>query len=77
MNSTTFVSFPNETVSGIVTCMDKQLQILFKGFMKESLDPGCVLMVWEVTFVSAMDPNIEEKQLVSLFKGIFFSLLTC
>ena len=35
----------------------------------ETIAPGCVLTVQGVTFVSANDPGIEEKQVVSVFKG--------
>ena len=69
VNSTSFVSFTNQSVSGIVTCGDKQSQFQFSGFQMETISPGCVLTVKGVTFVSANDPKIEEKQVVSVFKG--------
>ena len=69
VNSTSFVSFTNQSVSGIVTCGDKQSQFQFSGFQMETIKPGCVLTMKGVTFVSAFDPNIEEKQDVSVFKG--------
>ena len=68
-NSTSFVSFSNQSVSGIVTCGDKQSHFQFSGFEMETVTPGCVLTVKGVTFVSTNDPGIEEKQVVSVFKG--------
>ena len=69
VNSTSFVSFTNQSVSGIVTCGDKQSQFLFNGFQLVLIEPGCVLSVRGVTFVSAFDPKIEEKQAVSVLRG--------
>ena len=69
VNSTLFVLFTNQSESGIVTCGDKQSQFQFSGFQMETIEPGCVLTVKGVTFISAFDPNIEEKQVVSIFKG--------
>ena len=69
VNSTSFVPFTNQSVYGIVTCGDKQSQFQFSGFQMETIQPGCVLTVKGVTFVSAFDPTIEEKQMVSIFKG--------
>ena len=69
VNSTSFVSFTNQSVSGIVTCGDKQSQFQFSGFQMETIAPGCVLTVKGVTLVSANDPVIEEKQVISVFKG--------
>lgn len=69
VNSTTFVSFTNESVSGIVTCKDKQPQFVFSGYQWETLDPGCVSSERGVTIPSAFDPKIEEKQVLSVFKG--------
>ena len=57
-------------MSGIVTCGDKQSQFQFSGFQMETIEPGCVLTVKGVTFVSAFEPNIEEKQFFSIFKGV-------
>ena len=69
MNSTSFVSFTNQSVSGFVTCGDKQSQFQFSGSQMETIAPGCVLTIKGVTLVSANDPGIEEKQVVSVFKG--------
>ena len=52
-----------------MTCGDKQSQFFFSGFQLETIGPGCVLLVQRVTFVLAFDPKIEEKQVVSVFKG--------
>ena len=74
VNSTSFVSFTNQSVYGTVTCGDKQSQFQFSGFQMETFLPGCVLSVKGVTFVSAFDPNIVEKQVVLIFKGnVFFA----
>ena len=56
-------------MSGIVTCGDKQSQFLFSGFQLETIGLGWVLMVQGVTFVSAFNPKIAEKEMVSVFKG--------
>ena len=45
VNSTTFVSFTNQSVYGIVSCRDKQSQFQFSGFQMETIKPGCVLTV--------------------------------
>ena len=42
VSSTSFVSFTNQSVSGIVTCGDKQSQFQFCGFQMETITPGCV-----------------------------------
>lgn len=68
VNSTTFVSFSNESVSGIVTWKDKHSKFLFSGFQLETLIPGCVLLVRGVILVSSFDPKIDEKQVVLVFK---------
>ena len=72
VNSTSFVSFTNQSVSGIVTCGDKLSQFQFSGFQMETITPGCVLTVKGVTFVSANDPGIEEKQVVFQRKCFLF-----
>ena len=45
VNSTSFVSSTNQSVSGIVTCRDKQSQIQFSGFQMKTIKPGRVLLV--------------------------------
>ena len=51
VNSTSFVSFTNQSVSGIVTCGDKQSQAItipIQWFQMETIEPGCVLTVKNV-----------------------------
>ncbi len=67
VNSTSFVSFTNKTVSGVVTCGKDQSQIVFSGYELKTLSPGCVVSLKGVTFVSAYSPKIEVQQVVSEF----------
>ena len=48
-----------------------QDQLRLTGFLIKSLDPGCVLMVAGVTFVSAVAPRVGVQLVVTSFLGNF------
>ena len=68
--------FTNQSVSGIVTCGDKQSQFLFSGFQLENIDPGCVLSVKGVTFVSAFYLRLKKSRWLLISKEMLPLQLT-
>ena len=71
INSTSFLYYVNSSRSGILSCGVSQEQLRLTGFGVKSLDPGCVLTVAGVTFVSAVATRVGVQQEVTLFSGNF------
>ena len=71
LNATSFVSFTNSSVTGVSTCQGRQTQVGFLGLQHFSFDPGCVLSVAGVTFVSASNRSVIVQYVVSLFPANF------
>ena len=57
--------------SGILSCGISQEQLRLSGFGVKSLDPGCVLAMAGVTFVSAVAPRVGVQQVVTSFSWNF------
>ena len=70
-DSTSFLFYANSSRSGILSCGVSQELLRLTGFGVKSLDPGCVLTVAGVTFVSAVAPRVGVQQVVTLFSGNF------
>ena len=71
INSTSFLYCASSSQSGILSCDVSQEQLGLTGFGVKSLDPGCVLTVAGVTFVSAVAPRVGVQQVVTSFSGNF------
>ena len=71
INSTSFLFYANPSRSGILSCGVSQEQLRLSGFGVNSLDPGCVLTVAGITFISAVAPRVRVQQVVTLFSGNF------
>ena len=71
INSTLFLFFANSSRSRILLCGETQVQLRLSGIGVKSLDPGCVLTVAGVTFVSTVAPRVEVQQVVTSFSGNF------
>ena len=69
INSTSFLYYANSSQSGMLSCGVSQEQLRLTGFGVRSFDPGCVLTVAGVTFVSAVAPRVGMQQVVTSFFG--------
>ena len=69
INSTYFLYYANSSHSGLLSCGVSQEQLRLTDFGVRSLDPGCVLTVAGVTFVSAVAPRVGVQQVVTSFSG--------
>ena len=61
LNATLFVSFTNSSITGVSTCHERQGQVTFLGLQHFTVEPGCVLSVAGITFVSAFNPSVRHK----------------
>ncbi len=67
LNSTAFLAYSNESVSGALTCGLKSSQLEVSSLKVINIEPGCVFNIQGVTFVAAFDPQIRIPDIISTF----------
>ena len=71
LNATLLVSFTNSSITGVSNCHGRESQLSFSSLQHFTLEPGCVLNVVGVTFVSEFNPGVSVQQVVSFFPANF------